>query len=194
MVGKRVDDFNPIEPQWRNLIRLSEAPWLSDYKMKDSLLLPHASMLCSVIEATRQLADESKALKGFEIRDIRFNKAPVVPSEDSGIVLSLRMKPFNTGVGTMGNSCFLFNFYSEQVDNIEEHCSGLVQILYSDQAGEAETDAEDAAEMEAMRKRYLDIQQQCTHVVKPEDFYEAWRSRGLKWGKWNEWELMAAKR
>ena len=114
--------------------------------MKNSLPLPHASMLCSVIQAARQLADKSNALKGFELRDIRFNKAPVVPSEDSGIVLSLRIKPYKNGVGTMGDSCLQFSFYSEQVDKVEEHCSDLVQVLYSVQTGEGETDAEDAGE------------------------------------------------
>ena len=47
--------------------------------------------------SNKHWTDKNNALKGFELSDIRFNNTPVVPLEDSGIVLSLQMNPFKPG-------------------------------------------------------------------------------------------------
>ncbi|KAI1124687.1 putative polyketide synthase [Nemania abortiva] len=183
LLGSPAEDFNPIEPRWKNITRLSENPWLSDYKVQASILLPVASMLCAVLEAAQQLADKEREVQGFELRDILIGDAVIIPSGEVGISTALHIKPRKSGTRAREPFWYEFTFYSESGDQeVLEHCSGLLWVQYSPQTGDEELDAENVAECEAMRKEYVKHLPTCKKSIKPERFYDAWRSYGLGWG------------
>ncbi|KAI0451648.1 putative polyketide synthase [Xylaria acuta] len=183
LLGSPVDDFNPLEPRWRNVIRLSENPWLSDYKVQGSVLLPAASMLCAVLEAARQFADNTQNIQGFELRDVLVSRDITIPPGETGVSTVLHIRPRK--VGTKASESFWYDFalYSEpRVQEIVEHCSGLLRIQYIPQTSDNEMDAEDIAECENMKEEYANYLPICKKTIKPEHFYDAWRSCGLEWG------------
>ncbi|KAI3336843.1 putative polyketide synthase [Xylariaceae sp. AK1471] len=183
LLGSPVQDLNPLEPRWRNVTRLSETPWLSDYKIQASVALPAASMLCAVLEAARQLANKTKKVQGFELRDILLGRAIAIPSGETGISTVLHIKPRKAGTRATESFWYEFTIYSEpKCQEIVEHCSGLLRIQYSPQTSNDEMNAEDTAECESMREEYAKYLLICKKYIKPERFYDAWRSRGLEWG------------
>ncbi|KAI1109794.1 hypothetical protein F5Y14DRAFT_431116 [Nemania sp. NC0429] len=183
LLGSPVDDWNPAEPRWRNITRLSESPWLSDYKIQGSVFLPVASMVCAVLEAARQLVDKTQRAEGFELRDIIISHAIAVPPGDTGIATILHVKPRKLGTRSRESFWYEFELFSEQkIGEIVGHCSGLLGIRYATQTGDTGIDAEDASECERMREEYAKHSLVCRKTTKPEHFYDAWRSCGLEWG------------
>ncbi|KAI8627782.1 putative polyketide synthase [Xylariaceae sp. FL1651] len=183
LIGSPVQDLNALEPRWRNITRLSENPWLSDYKVKSSVLLPTASILCAVLEAARQLADKTRKIQGFEIRDTLVGPAIAIPPGDHGVSTVLHVKPRKAGTRARDSFWYEFTFYSESSSQaIVEHCSGLLRISYSSEKGDNEMDLEDIVECENMREAYAKYLLICNKSTNPEHFYQAWRSCGLEWG------------
>ena len=184
LVGKPVEDFNRLEPRWRNILRISELPWMAEHKIQDAILYPAAGMLCAVLEAAQQLAEEEKKLKGFEFRDVIIHHALMIPSNDEGVSMELHMKPRK--VGTKGTEApwWEFTVYSlPKGGDYLEHCSGLVEIQYESKPSELEGTEEATREWEAYKREYAECQRVCTDAVKPEDFYAKWDARGLNYGK-----------
>lgn len=181
LLGGPVADWNPHEPRWKNSVRTSDTPWLTDHRIQDSLLYPAASMLCAVLEGGRLLADKSANVEGYELRDVVIGRALVVPTTERGIATALHMK--KRRVGTKANEAFWYEFtlYSEPLDQEPvEHCSGLLQIQYKNQE---ELDPEVAASCQLLKEHHLRLQGRCTKAVKPERFYEDWTDLGIQWGK-----------
>ena len=46
LLGSPVSDWNPLHPTWRNIIRLSETPWVQDHKVWTPALLVWRSLTC----------------------------------------------------------------------------------------------------------------------------------------------------
>lgn len=54
-LGYPVSDWNPMEPRWRNLVRLREQPWIKGHVVQGSYVYPGTGYLCMAIEALQQL-------------------------------------------------------------------------------------------------------------------------------------------
>ena len=138
-------------------------------------------MLCAVIEAGRQVADHSRILKGFQFRNVIFKDLPPIPTEQSGIGIFTQLRRQKSGMGSTWSNWQEFMLYSEQNDDDNvEHCSGLFQIQYQPES--AEGDAENVKETQTMAHEYARHQAECKRSLNPEDFYEGWKSRDIRWG------------
>ena len=185
LVGKPIWDYNPLENRWRNFVRVTENPWIADYKIKDTVLFSHASMLCSVLEAARQIIDTNAKVQGFELRQVLLSRPPTIPIDDTGIAMTLQVKQHRSGTKSTESSWHEFTFYSEPMTGeereISEHCSGLLQIHYSVEAGEYEFEIEATTDLTAADE-YAKCEEACKEEIKPQEFYHAWKSRGIHWG------------
>ena len=165
-----------------NHVRISENPWLADYKRKDSVIFSPASMLCTVLESGRQLARSDRNLKGFELRDVVLGESPEIPTAESGIGMFLQIRQHGIRAEAMESPWQEFKVYSEQIDDVNiEHCSGLLQIQYH--ADDDKADIEGLAETHIAANEYAYYQAECKRSVNPEDFYEGWKSHDIRWGK-----------
>ena len=184
LVGKPVEDFNPLEPRWRNVLRISELPWMGQHRIQDAVLYPAAGMLCAVLEAGQQLAEANKTLKAFEFRDVIIGHALIIPSNDEGVSMELHMKPRKAGTKSTDAPWWEFTIYSlPKRGEYIEHCSGLMQIQYESNPNELESTKEAVREWEAYQQEYAECQRVCKDPVKPTDFYAKWDARGLNYGK-----------
>ncbi|QQK40270.1 polyketide synthase [Penicillium digitatum] len=84
---------NDIEPRWRNFLRVSEMPWLSDHVVAGSIIFPAAGMVALVAEAVRQLASSQEILKGIEFNDLSFLQGVVIPDDERGLEIVLHVAP-----------------------------------------------------------------------------------------------------
>ena len=178
LVGKPVEDFNPLEPRWKNILRINELPWMSQHQIQGTILYPAAGMLCAVLEAGQQLVEENKKLKAFEVRDVAIGHALMIPSNDEGVTMELCMKP------RKDSSWWEFTVYSQPKGGEHvEHCSGLMQIHYEADPTELSSTEEAVQEWKAYQQEYTKSQGLCKDSIKPEDFYAKWDARGLNYGK-----------
>ena len=154
LLGYPVNEFSMLEPQWKNIIYLSELPWISDHKVQGNDVFPAAGMICAALEGARQIADKSRIVDAFELRDISISRALIIPSSDPGVDVFTRLNPVKTGYTETGMSpWYTFTFSSLETPETKEskyveHARGLVAIIYRSEPSELST-VPDEASMEA---------------------------------------------
>lgn len=183
LLGAPVDDFNRLEPRWRNILKISELPWLVDHKVHTDIIFPGASILCAVLEAARKVADPLQDIEKFEIKDILIGRALIIPESDPGVEVSLHLKQRTAGLRVADCPIYEFTFYSLGVDQHVEHASGLVKIQYSSPPNEVGNGAENEFERHYFRKNYEHAFNVCGTMVLKESLYEKFAAHGLHYGK-----------
>ncbi|KAF2202553.1 hypothetical protein GQ43DRAFT_470778 [Delitschia confertaspora ATCC 74209] len=117
-LGNQVLDWNRMNPRWRNIVRLSEHPWLQDYVVSGRIAYPPSGLLVMALETLRQLRDyEDDDIGSFELMGVSFAKALIIP--DTGeveIQISLRPK----------DRTYTFSIYSFEDDGTSLICEGTV--------------------------------------------------------------------
>ncbi|KAI1467710.1 KR domain-containing protein [Daldinia caldariorum] len=80
---------NPLQPRWRNFLKVSEIPWVKDHKINEAIIYPAISVVVIAIEAAKQLADPDRPMNGIKLTDIYFLTALTVPTSAQGIETQL---------------------------------------------------------------------------------------------------------
>lgn len=92
--------------------------------------MPGAGMLTMAIEATKQLASEGRHIIAFELTNIKFLAALVVPSTETvESQLSIRPRQQND-IYARDESWFEFKLFSFMNGHWTEHCRGNIAIQY----------------------------------------------------------------
>ncbi|KAI3337233.1 polyketide synthase [Xylariaceae sp. AK1471] len=129
LLGAPVPDWNKNNAIWRHRISIDDNPWLMDHKVFDDILYPAAGMLVMAIEASRQISDPTKSLKGFEFSDVSFHQALRLPS-DGGVESHFYLRPC-TGLNAVhGPAWNEFQLFTLVGDEWIEHCRGYVHLDY----------------------------------------------------------------
>lgn len=132
LLGAPVPDWNPHEPKWRQVFRLSEIPWLADHKVTDNIVYPGVGYIIMALEASRQLADPNLCLTGFRFRDVNIQTALIIPDTSDGIETVLSMKPLSETLKSKSKAWSEFQVYSYDENQREwrVHCRGEVSVEY----------------------------------------------------------------
>ncbi|XP_014554673.1 hypothetical protein COCVIDRAFT_39421 [Bipolaris victoriae FI3] len=86
LLGRRVTDDNEREMRWRNLLRLTEMPWLRGHEVLGEVLLPGAAYVSFAIEAGNQIAKTSgRVLSMVEVENVQILRPVVVPDDKDGV-------------------------------------------------------------------------------------------------------------
>jgi acyl transferase domain-containing protein/SAM-dependent methyltransferase len=151
LFGAPVPDWDATAPRFRNVLRLSEQPWLRDHIVTDNVILPGVGYVIAVVEASRQLADPAAPVSGFRLRDVNIKRALIVPDTKEGVEVVLNLKPVDES--SVGTSAVWRRFqvvsYNPLADDWIEHCTGYVATEY--ETASNVIDAGKEAEMERLR-------------------------------------------
>ncbi|KAI9640547.1 hypothetical protein NHQ30_010845 [Ciborinia camelliae] len=133
ILGKPVADWNPLDARWRNFISTSRMPWVEDHKIQNRILYPAGAMLAMAIEAAYILSRKiSKApIEGFNLRDIFFQEALVIPqsTEEVEVQLSLRQLNYKSSGESPGvDSWFGFDLFSCTNNHWTKICYGKIGV------------------------------------------------------------------
>ncbi|KAF7179337.1 hypothetical protein CNMCM7691_008270 [Aspergillus felis] len=80
LLGRRVPDDTDDSRRWRNVLRLSELPWVKNHIFQGQVLFPGAGDVAMALEAARALTDDRPATL-FEIADVSLRRALVIPEQ-----------------------------------------------------------------------------------------------------------------
>ncbi|PYI04412.1 putative polyketide synthase [Aspergillus sclerotiicarbonarius CBS 121057] len=121
---------SPFEPRWRNIIRVSETPWLMDHRIQSNIVYPAAGYIAMAIEAASQVASVNPGdhtNTGFYLRDILIRSALVLQETSAAeVTISLRLSEDDDG---FQGPLYEFHVYSvTDDDRWTEHCTGVVGI------------------------------------------------------------------
>lgn len=160
LLGVKVDESSELEPMWRNLLRLDNAPWIRDHRISDDITFPFAGYVCMAAEAVRQVTGIET---GVELRRVTVSVALVldetVPPE---MITTMRRHRLTTGADS---EWWEFSISSYNGHSWTKHCVGEVRgALHAVKPGQT-------------------IRQASTpHNVNEKRWYERVRRAGLQYG------------
>ena len=187
LLGYPVQEFSMLEPQWKNVLYLSELPWISDHKVTGNDVFPAAGMVCAALEGARQIADKTRVVDNFEFRDISIERALIIPPSDSGVDVFTRLNPQRTG-GMQADMSpwFEFSFRSLEVSEMKEakyieHARGFIAINYRSDSSVTSLTSTDS-ETERMKKEYEDVKSTSKMDVSKATHYTNMKEFGFEYG------------
>ncbi|KAF9631026.1 beta-ketoacyl synthase domain-containing protein [Lasiodiplodia theobromae] len=164
-----------VTPQWRNFLKLRENPWLSHRKINSEIVYPSAGLVVMAIEAIKQLADPSKQISAFELRDLTFGDQLRILDEERSTEVMTQVKQPTTRPWAD------FTIVSRSADGnwSPPHCQGKVRAIYKSQ----ETAAVQT-ELRWDQKKIVELYNKAVvDCGRPEQaFYETLEAAGCEYG------------
>ncbi|KAF1838971.1 hypothetical protein BDW02DRAFT_487984 [Decorospora gaudefroyi] len=101
------------EVHWRQVLKLSEIPWLHGHRIMDQCLFPITGYITMAHEAAIRLVTEDQALRLVELHDIEVHRPMNLEEESSGLEILFIMR-----ITSQSSDCVEANFscYSAPVD------------------------------------------------------------------------------
>ena len=167
----------PLEPRWRNYLRVSEIPWLEDHKIQSNVVYPAAGFICMAVEAVRQhihhrLPDTQ--IEGYRLRDVAIESALVI-SDDSEPEVWFSLKPSGEESLVAAQQWHEFTVQSvTQDERWTEHCHGFICI---------ETAIEDDRLARRVTQTMSKVEPLCQQLVDVASFYKRLTEIGLEYGE-----------
>lgn len=141
ILGAPSNDWNPIQPRFRNFLRLREQPWLRDHVVQGDVLFPACGYLCMAIEACRQtsptLWPSSNNDVEYKLREVNIKRALIVPETDEGVETCLSLHAYATSAIATSDTWQEFRIFSYTASTgWAENCRGLVSVGTKSQESE----------------------------------------------------------
>ncbi|KAK4221309.1 putative polyketide synthase [Podospora fimiseda] len=122
LLGERVLGSSTAEPTWRNILSISDVPWLRDHTIGGEVVFPAAGYFSMAMEAVTQLQG-AIPIHNYVLRDVSIQKALVIPPGDGeGIEVLLNLRPSVYGISW-------WDFGVSSIDNentTKEHMIGTI--------------------------------------------------------------------
>jgi acyl transferase domain-containing protein/NADPH:quinone reductase-like Zn-dependent oxidoreductase/ubiquinone/menaquinone biosynthesis C-methylase UbiE len=184
ILGAPVSDWNPMEPRFRNFLRLREQPWLRDHVVQGNILFPACGYISMAIEACRQMcsiapswlaSQSSKGVSQYRLREVSISRALLIPETDDGVEVSFSMRLAASTPAALASAWHDFRVYSytKEVGWVE-NCRGLVSV-----SSQPIADAVLAAECHC---EWQEARTSTTISLNSKSFYERVDKIGLTYG------------
>ncbi|KAF5027261.1 hypothetical protein F66182_634 [Fusarium sp. NRRL 66182] len=176
LIGAPTADAISFEPRWRGFLRISENPWIQDHQVQKTTIYPAAGMVTMALQGASQLTKNKEGLLGYEITNMRIEKAMIVPGTAHGLETAMNFKQMSSASGdkTQGLA-FEFCIYSKQLDSPwEQNATGCIQIRYKH--------GQWKVGFQQHRNRYESLQATCKESVVPRQLYELLDIVGMNYG------------
>ncbi|KAL2704177.1 hypothetical protein AAEP93_005248 [Penicillium crustosum] len=178
LLGLPVDGQNPFEPRWRNIISISENPWLADHNVAGACLYPAAGYLVMALEAVKSLTEGTKVLQGIEFTDVTFETGLALSDDGSATEVSLTLQTHS-----FIEDMFEFTVYSHPLEHsVRRLVRGFIAaICHNSQSDEVEEEAQEQ-EWASSRAHLESTQKLAEKSVNVREFYAQLSDIGLKYG------------
>ena len=172
------------EPSWRNIIRVSEIPWIRGHLIQSNIVYPAAGFVTMAVEALSQrsrLDPKYGPIARFQLKNVAISKALIIPSDPEGIETQFVLRPYNTCARKSSDYWEEFRVFSyNKSDGWSEHCRGLITATRYQDFTEVEGNRET---MKASAKHFETFEvakTTCTNTTDPVLLYETLKSLGIE--------------
>lgn len=176
-----------LEPRWRQIIRLSEIPWLKDHKIQSSIVYPAAGYLAMAMEAAAQRALMRKAgtiIEGYQFREVVISSGLIISETPGEVEVVISVKAYSESMRTPSNLWDEFCVSSVSSDDQwTEHCRGLIAVQSPSKStnpvnGQAQEGSNLAAH-QALVEKFEDV---CQTPWNAEELYKRLSQIGMHYG------------
>ncbi|KAK2616187.1 hypothetical protein QQS21_000819 [Conoideocrella luteorostrata] len=133
LLGARQPGCSKSCPSWRNVLRVTDLPWLADHKLIPHTILPASAYLAMAVEAISQLHGETKdgmPIKRYKLRNVAINSTLQIMDGEFGAELFLNMEQVVLADADTESLWYKFTVSSvyETQDNWTTHCRGYIAV------------------------------------------------------------------
>jgi acyl transferase domain-containing protein/SAM-dependent methyltransferase len=126
LLGRRQLESTSLEPSWRHLINIEDAPWLRDHQIQGAIVFPAAGYFAIAGEAIRQLSGIEES---YSLRHVVLNQALMLQEGvDTEVVTNLR--PLRL-TDSADSQWLEFSIASYNGNSWSKHCVGQVSAVPS---------------------------------------------------------------
>ncbi|CAK3945292.1 Polyketide synthase-nonribosomal peptide synthetase [Lecanosticta acicola] len=138
LLGRRMADDSDNEMRWRNIMKVTEMPWLRGHVFQKAILFPTIGYVAMAIEAASEIV--GSRLKLVEIRDLIIPRALVLEDNHNGVetMFSVRRQPGHSDLVIETDfACHS----SVNNGNLEKNCSGrlIIELVPDPDEGDGES-------------------------------------------------------
>ncbi|KAK3484769.1 uncharacterized protein B0T23DRAFT_54184 [Neurospora hispaniola] len=169
LLGSKVVGNAKLRPQWRNILRMKDVPWLGDHRLVPDAVLPGAAYIAMAVEAASRIYDEFAKpfeVKGFSLRDVVIKKSLVIPEDDYGVEILTSMELVDLATAqSPAWATFSISSVGRETNEWTEHCTGRVKVVIQETGYDIDVEhgqvaapyAPRAVDVKAWYKKFLDI-------------------------------------
>ncbi|KAI3322930.1 thiolase-like protein [Xylariaceae sp. AK1471] len=139
LLGSELPGTARLRPQWRNILRLSDLPWLKDHQLTPHVIFPAAGFLAIAIEAAHRSYNkhtDALPITGYSLRNVSIPKALRVPEDDFGVEIVTSIELIESATAKVPAwARFSISSVSRDSDNWTEHCTGQIKVEVTKRKG-----------------------------------------------------------
>lgn len=132
LLGVATTDVMEKERRWRNLLKLSELPWVSGHALQGQIIYPATAYIATAVEAARFLVPDENAIAVIEVADFSLGK-PLVFSEggdSNGIETVFTLSDITKTADDTISAAFTFHASSStDTEQLSTHATGHVTVI-----------------------------------------------------------------
>jgi hybrid polyketide synthase/nonribosomal peptide synthetase ACE1 len=132
LLGKRTTDVTEDEIRWRNLLKLSEMPWVRGHQLQGQVVYPATAYIATAVEAARTLSPD-KSIALIEIQDFSLGKPLVFGDNDAGIETLFTLHGVVKEEGVKNDTYTAsFSYHastSAEVELLSTHATGTIRVI-----------------------------------------------------------------
>ena len=129
LLGSRTTDIMEQELRWRNLLKLSELPWIRGHQLQGQVVYPATAYIATAAEAARFLVPDGKNIAVIEIEDFSLGKPLVFKDDDGGIETVFTLSGIEKGINGSYSASFTYHACSSaETEQLSTHATGRVIV------------------------------------------------------------------
>nr|WCQ76531.1 ApiD [Apiospora montagnei] len=159
LLGRRAPDDTQREMRWRNILRLSELPWLRGHEVLGEVLLPGAAYVSLAVEAAGQLGKTlNRHVRLIQVENVDIMRPVVVPNNRDGVetLFTVRLQDASPNRGEDDTMRGDFSYYvcvDAVAGTMMNACSGEFAVQF----GESSSDAPALPLRDTARAHLVDV-------------------------------------
>lgn len=184
IVGAITSDSSSLEPQWRNIIRPKEMPWVKDHIIQSQTIYPAAGYIAMAIEACRQHSQlQNITICGYALRQISIVRALVIPDSTEGIETRIALRPYNESHRASSDIWYEFRITSWSAERgWNEHCSGLISVQAEPKSNEVDDGRNKRSQKSFYERQVMSMLATCTNKLNVPELYRRLDQVGMNFG------------
>ncbi|KAL8882951.1 MAG: hypothetical protein Q9198_000127 [Flavoplaca austrocitrina] len=172
------------EPSWRNVIRVSEVPWIRGHLIQSNIVYPAAGFVAMAVEASTQrsrLDPKQGPVSQFQLKNVSISKALIIPENTEGIETQFVLRPYSNSAVASSDQWDEFRVFSyNKSDGWSENCRGLITASRYQELTEVEGDLEMIQASARHFETFEMAKTTCTNTTDPVFLYETLKDVGIE--------------
>ena len=184
LLGTLVEDMSDFQAEWKNILRLSDLPWLEHHRVQSQFVFPLAGYLSMALEAVRQRAiSRNIEFDDYAFRDFSVNR-PLLLLSTGEVEVRITLRPCEEGKKISSEFWEEFQVLSWNSDGgWFEQCRGLIGVQKSNHDNPIDGYLQLQHKQHSTRHKILTISEACSSEIDISGMYRTLADLGFAYSE-----------